>query len=80
MLIFDLFLVFVSISLLGATFVPLLVEKSSQMNKDQAQAVVGRVDRYMREEELKENVPTDPFGPHCLRALPGSFFSLKEEN
>ena len=63
MLIFSLLLIFVSISILGATFVPLLVEKSSQMNKDQAQSVVGRVDRYMKEEELKKMYRLALLGP-----------------
>lgn len=63
MLIFALFLTFISVSLLGFTFVPVLVEKSSQMNKDQAQAVVGKVDRYMREEELKKMYQMILLGP-----------------
>jgi tight adherence protein B len=63
MLIFALLLIFTSISLLGATFVPLLVEKSNQMNKDQAQAVVGRVDRFMREEDLKKMYQMILLGP-----------------
>ena len=54
MLIFCLFLLFVSITLLGITFVPVFVTKSSQMNKNQAQAVVGQMDRYMQEEEIKK--------------------------
>jgi tight adherence protein B len=63
MLIAALFLMFVSIGLLGATFVPLLVEKSSQMNKDQAQAVVGKVDRFLREEDIKKMYQLTLLGP-----------------
>ena len=66
MLIFSLLLIFVSIVLLGITFVPMLVEKSSQMNVDQAQAVVGRIDRYMREEELKKMYRLALLGPMVL--------------
>ncbi len=66
MLIFSLLLIFVSIALLGVTFVPLLVAKSSQMNKTQAQDVVGRVDRYMREEELKKMYRMALLGPVVL--------------
>jgi len=74
MLIFDLFLIFVSISLLGATFVPILVEKSNQMNKDQAQAVVGRVDRYMKEEELKKMYQMILLGPIVIGIAGFIFF------
>ncbi len=73
MLIFSLFLIFVSIALLGITFVPLLVAKSNQMNKDHAQAVVGRVDRYMREEELKKMYKLALLGPVVL-GVAGFFF------
>lgn len=72
MLIFSLFLIFVSVALLGATFVPLLVGKSSQMHKDQAQAVVGRIDRYMKEEELKKMYRLALLGPVIL-GLAGFF-------
>jgi len=68
MLIFSLFLIFVSVVLLGITFVPLLVAKSSQMNIEQAQDVVGRVDRYMREEELKKMYRLALLGPIVLGA------------
>ena len=63
MFIFALLLIFISISLLGVTFVPLLVEKSSQMSQDQAHAVVGRVDRFMREEDLKKMYQMVLLGP-----------------
>jgi tight adherence protein B len=68
MLIFSLFLIFISISLLGGMLVPVLVEKSAQMNKDQAQAVVGRVDRYLREEEIKKMYQLTLLGPIALGA------------
>jgi len=72
MLIFSLFLIFISIALLGSTFVPLLVAKSGQINKTQAQAVIGRIDRYMREEELKKMYRVALLGPVVL-GLAGFF-------
>jgi len=66
MLIFDLFLIFVSVTLLSSTFVPLLVSKSGQISKDQAQNVVGRVDRFMQEEELKKMYQMVYLGPVVL--------------
>ena len=66
MLIFSLFLVFISVVLLGSTFVPELVARSSQMNKDHAQAVVGRIDRYMQEEEIKKMYRLTLLGPIIL--------------
>ena len=66
MLTFSLLLIFISITLLGITFVPLLAAKYNQMNKDHAQAVVGRVDRYMREEELNKMYQLILLGPIVL--------------
>jgi tight adherence protein B len=66
MLIFSLFLIFASIALLGTTLVPQLVERSNQMNKDQAQSVVGRVDRYLREEDIKKMYQLALLGPIIL--------------
>jgi tight adherence protein B len=63
MFIFALLLIFISISLLGFTFVPLLVAKSSQMSKNQAQSVVGRVDRFLSEEEIKKMYQLTLLGP-----------------
>ncbi len=63
LLILSLFLVFISIYLLSLTLVPALVTKSSQMNKNQAQAVVGRVDRFLREEEIKKMYQMVLLGP-----------------
>jgi tight adherence protein B len=66
MLIFALLLIFISIVLLGSTFVPALVAKSSQLNKDQAQAIVGRIDRYLAEEEIKKMYQLVFLGPIVL--------------
>jgi tight adherence protein B len=66
MLILSLFLLFVAVTLLGVTFVPTLVARSSQMNKDRAQAVVGKIDRYMKEEELKKMYQLVLLGPVVL--------------
>ena len=66
MLIFSLFLIFLSISILGYALVPALIERSSKMNEDQAQATVGKVDRYMKEEELKKMYQMILFGPVIL--------------
>jgi len=74
MLIFSLFLIFASISVLGITLVPSLVAKSSQLNKDQAQAVVGRVDRYLREEDIKKMYQLTLFGPIILGVAGGFLF------
>jgi tight adherence protein B len=68
MLIFCLFLIFASISVLGYTLVPVMVAKSGQMNQAQAQAVVGKVDRYLREEELKKMYQLILLGPIVLGA------------
>ncbi len=69
MLILILFLIFVSIALIGSTLVPQLIEKSSQINEGQAHAVVGKVDRYLREEELKKMYQMVLFGPIVLGAV-----------
>jgi tight adherence protein B len=66
MLIFALLLIFISVALLGSTFVPALVTKSSQINKDQAQAAVGRIDRYLAEEEIKKMYQLIFLGPIVL--------------
>jgi tight adherence protein B len=66
MLVFSLFLIFVSIAVLSSTLVPVLVAKSGQINKDQAQAVVGKVDRYLQEEELKKMYRLVYLGPIVL--------------
>lgn len=66
MLIFSLLLIFVSIVLLGINFVPILIEKSTELNKNQAQAVIGIVDRYMREEELNKMYKLALLGPVVL--------------
>jgi tight adherence protein B len=66
MLIFALLLIFISIALLGMTFVPVLVEKSNQLNRNQAQSVVGRIDRYLRDVELKKMYRLILLGPIVL--------------
>jgi len=66
MLIFILILIFGSITILGYSLVPILVERSSQLNQDQAQAAVGKVDRYMNEEELKKMYRMILLGPVIL--------------
>jgi tight adherence protein B len=74
MLVFSLFLIFVSISILSFTLVPTLVEKSTQLSQNQAQTVVNRVDRYLREEELKKMYQLVYLGPVALGIAGGIFF------
>jgi tight adherence protein B len=74
MLIFSLLLLFVSVFFLGTTFVPILVTKSSQMNKDQAQAAVGTVDRFLKEEDIKKMYQLTLLGPVVLAAVGAIFF------
>ena len=66
MLIFSLFLLFVSITILSGTLVPVLVVKYGQINKDQAMSVVGKVDRFLREEDLKKMYQLTLLGPIVL--------------
>jgi len=66
MLIFCLSLIFLSIAILGYTLVPPLIERSSQLSQDQAQSAIGKVDRYMSEEELKKMYQMTLFGPVIL--------------
>jgi tight adherence protein B len=66
MLIFSLFLIFVSIAVLSGALLPGLVAKSGQLNKDQARFVVGRVDRYLQEEEIKKMYQLTLLGPIVL--------------
>lgn len=66
MLIFILLLVFISVAIIGSTVVPQVIEKSSQLNEGHAHAVVGKVGRYMREEELKKMYRLVFFGPIVL--------------
>lgn len=65
-------LIFASISVLSFIIVPQFIEKSTQMNKDHAQSVVGKVDRYMREDELKKMYQLILLGPIVL-GLSGFF-------
>jgi len=66
MLIFLSSCLFFSVSIFKFHLVPILVEKSSQMNKDQAQAVVGIADRFMKDEELKKMYQLALLGPVVL--------------
>ncbi len=74
MLIFSLILVFLSITVLCAYAVPSMYSRSIQMNKDQAQAVVGRVDRYLREDELKKMYRYILLGPIVLSIVGAVLF------
>jgi tight adherence protein B len=65
---------FISIALLGSTFVPMLVTTSSQINKDQAQAAVGRIDRYLAEGEIKKMYQLIFLGPIVLGIAGFLFF------
>jgi len=53
MLIFCLFLIYISIAILAHYFGPALLEKSAQLSKEQAKGVVGQVDRYMEDKDVK---------------------------
>jgi len=66
MLLLILLLIFISIAVLSFTLVPQLIEKSSQINEGQAHAVVGKVGRYLREDELKKMYQMVFFGPIVL--------------
>ena len=74
MLFIILFLIFTSICLLGINLVPVLLTTSNQMNKDQAQAVVGKVDRFLKEEDLKKMYLLTLLGPIVLGVVGGIFF------
>lgn len=66
MLIFALLLIFISIVLLGLFLAPILVTRSEQMSKDNAQSVVGKVDRYLKEEDIKKMYQLTLLGPIIL--------------
>ena len=66
MLIFSLFLIFTSIAILSGAIVPVLVDKYGQVNKRQAQVVVGRIDRYLNEDELRKMYQLTLLGPILL--------------
>ena len=74
MLIFALLLIFISITLLGVTLVPIVVTKSGQINKDQAQAAVGKIDRYLAESEIKKMYQLVFLGPVVLGVAGFLFF------
>lgn len=66
MLIFSLILIFISIALLASIFVPLFIEKTGKISQDQAHIVVGKVDRYLREDEIKKLYQLIFLGPVVL--------------
>ena len=57
---------FVSITLISGLLVPILVSRSAQMSQNQAQSVVGKVDRYLREEDIKKMYQFILLGPIIL--------------
>lgn len=63
MLVFALLLIFISVSILCLTFVPMLVAKSSQLSKDQAQSIVGKVDWFLRQEDINKMYQLVLLGP-----------------
>ncbi|MBF0571211.1 MAG: type II secretion system F family protein [Candidatus Omnitrophica bacterium] len=79
MLILALLLIFLSVSLLGVTLVPALVAKSGQLNKNRAMAVVGKVDRFLNEEEIKKMYQMTLLGPVAL-GLAGVFLFPQGKN
>jgi len=74
MLIIALFLLFISILLIGTYVVPTLVSKTSQMSQDHAQSIIGKVDRYLQEEEIKKMYQLTLYGPICLSIIAALFF------
>jgi tight adherence protein B len=74
MLIFSLLLMFVCITALSFVLAPVIIEKSGQMHKDQAQMVVGRVDRYLSEEQVKSMYKLALLGPVILGIIGFLFF------
>ena len=79
MLIAALILMFGSVLVLGLTFVPVLIEKSSAMNQAQAQAVVGKIDRYMGDDELKKMYQLALLGPVVLGIIGFLFFPMGKQ-
>ncbi len=72
MLILSLFLVFISIAILSDVLVPLVASKTAEVGKAQAQSVVGKVDRYLQEEEIKKMYTLTLLGPIIL-SIAGAF-------
>jgi len=73
MLIFSLLLIFVCVAVLCSTLVPIMVARGSQLQQDQAQAVVGRIDSYMKEEDIKKMYRWTILSPLVL-AIAGLIF------
>ncbi|MDE2028838.1 MAG: type II secretion system F family protein [Candidatus Omnitrophica bacterium] len=65
-LIVSLALLFASVYLLVVNLAPLAAAKYNQINETQAQSVVGKVDRYLREDEIKKLYRLTVFGPVAI--------------
>ncbi|MDE1921233.1 MAG: type II secretion system F family protein [Candidatus Omnitrophica bacterium] len=68
-LIIALFFLFASVYLLSVNLVPLAAGKFTQMNESQARTAIGRIDRYLREEELKKLYRLALLGPVAIGAV-----------
>ncbi len=58
--------VFLSIGLLCYTLVPLIIRRTSEINKQQAQSLVTKVDRYLQDDDLKKAYRLTILGPAVL--------------
>ncbi len=74
MLFVSLFLVFFCTGVLAYVVVPIVVTRAGALNKNQAQNFVGKVDRYLQDEELKKSYRLMLFGPIVLGAAGFIFF------
>jgi len=54
MLILSFFLIFICVAVLSYTVVPIMVARGRQISQNQAQSVVGKIDSYMKEEDIKK--------------------------
>ena len=54
MLLLILLLIFICVALLSYTAVPIMVARGRQISQNQAQSVVGKIDSYMKEEDIKK--------------------------
>lgn len=66
-------MIFVCVSVLGCTLVPIVVVRGSQAQRDQAQSLIGKVDTYMKEEDIKKMYQWAMLSPVVL-AFAGLFF------
>ncbi len=69
MLFVTLMLVFIFVTLLCYYAVPLILQKTNAFNKKQAQGLVGRVDRYLQDDDIKKTYRLILFGPIILGAV-----------